>query len=76
MYLTLSLDLFRTFPERTPNATTISLDGALIVPDSLPGGVPPLDLCLAAIHEVSHWPSLFHTFQLDPNVSPARDATG
>ncbi|KAL3496794.1 hypothetical protein BJX62DRAFT_63269 [Aspergillus germanicus] len=67
---------YATFPEQTPSQTTRSLDGVVIIPNSLPGGVAPYNLGLTGVHEVGHWLSLFHTFEPDPNSTPETGCTG
>ncbi|KAL2852637.1 hypothetical protein BJX68DRAFT_265521 [Aspergillus pseudodeflectus] len=67
---------YATFPEQHPSQTTRSLDGVVVIPNSLPGGVFPNDLGLTGVHEVGHWLSLVHTFEPDPNSTPVTGCTG
>ena len=50
-----------TFPWEL--AADPNLDGCVIRPDTLPGGVPPFDEGKTLVHCVGHWLGLYHTFQ-------------
>jgi len=53
---------YATFPDSASDKT-FSVDGVVLDPATLPGGTPPYDLGITAVHEVGHWLSLFHTFE-------------
>lgn len=39
------------------------MDGVVVEPETLPGGTPPYELGLTAVHEVGHWLGLEHVFK-------------
>ncbi|KAL4814477.1 hypothetical protein BDW67DRAFT_165849 [Aspergillus spinulosporus] len=53
---------YATFPDKVTEREFL-MDGVVCDPQSLPGGKPPYDRGITAVHEIGHWLNLFHTFQ-------------
>ncbi|KAL2825837.1 hypothetical protein BDW59DRAFT_179815 [Aspergillus cavernicola] len=57
---------YATFPDNV-SPRDFLLDGVVNSITTLPGGAPPFDLGITAVHEIGHWLNLLHTFQPSGN---------